>query len=42
MQDFKGSCGVGLWQEISKEMSHLKHYNMFLNVGSRIRFWEDA
>ena len=39
----RGSYGLGLWKEISKELSLLKHdYCFCLGDGRRIRFWEDV
>ena len=40
---FKGSYGVGLWKEISKEASLLKFNSvLFVGDGSMVNFWEDV
>ena len=39
----RGSYGVGLWKEISKESEQLKNDSFFeLGDGYRIKFWEDV
>ena len=42
-RDPRGSYGVGLWKDISREARQLKQNCVFaLGKGRRVKFWEDT